>query len=122
MHIDLCFILLNCKIMVGGNFYNVKREISPPCNWHYRNSSTIVLLFMCGNWSWTKPCISCDFFVSCRNQTQAMLEHNLSSLIAKQRRLLTEESVLLTLLKEVRNEMHKLQVHLPFLITRFLLA
>jgi hypothetical protein len=39
-----------------------------------------------------------------------MSEQDLPSIIAEQRQLLLEESVILELLKKVRDEMHKLQV------------
>jgi hypothetical protein len=41
---------------------------------------------------------------------QAMTEKDLPSLIAEQRQLLLEKSVILDLLRKVRDEMHKLQV------------
>jgi hypothetical protein len=41
---------------------------------------------------------------------QAMTEKDLPSLIAEQRQLILEKSVILDLLRKVRDEMHKLQV------------
>lgn len=41
---------------------------------------------------------------------QAMTAKDLPTLIAEQRQLILEKSVILDLLKKVRDEMHKLQV------------